>query len=895
VGRRIAPSAGTAVSQTAEEKIMTRAELRERIAANLSSVHLEINDIRVQPDPYGGWRVLVISKDFEGRSSLERKRAALAGIEGETVEWADLMTPNEAAWGGPLLSESDLSDLPLWSEALARASDTSERKPEVLFPSDLDEDLPSPVAVTFYSVRGGVGRSTALAYVGRILAARGYKVVCVDLDLEAPGLAALFGLESQTSDAHGVVPLLMALERGEKPDLSKHLIRVDESSEIYCLPAGRPGAEYARLLRFVMPSAWYTEERNPLRDLMTGLAEGLPFKPDVLLLDSRTGISEISAPLLFDLSDLSVIVFFPHPQTQRATGEVVRALLASRTQRRLEDRRLTPEPRFLVSPVPSARVPEVVERYRNRSAEWVADWLSAAKRNGEAGGDALNDMLHFVPYRDEIATSDSVLSDSQIWQDYEPVADWVERFLPEGDGVSRPVIARLKPSILEELHFSAGTAEDQEDFLSTFVETGTARKALDPGIPLVLGRKGVGKTAVFRRLLERSEPPSIPITAPAPLRGGRPWILNADAFQEVDSVLARRNANWRQFWNVMLCLACRYSWPESSIDFPMPDDALAAQIPGELRSPLETVRLVERLFDHEGISLLAVDWLERIEAAARPLLLLFDGLDTGFGNSAAERERRRNVIEGLFGLITDRSERKGSIRFKVVLREDIWRSLRFENKSHFFGRSVTLEWKDQTSYYKVVLKQALRSGTFRQLVQTADQAAAVERLDDWSEREVGLVWNLLVGERMKGEKTAFTRNWVWNRLADANEDHGPRYLLQLFREAADWERIEQRNAAYDRSIIRPRAFVQSLPAVSRQALEALQEEFPELDSLLVRLREIGRTPVDAHDLGAVSDSVSLAREVGLLGIYEGTEDRVERYRIPEIYRYALEMTRKGQA
>jgi hypothetical protein len=75
----------------------------------------------------------------------------------------------------------------------------------------------------------------------------------------------------------------------------------------------------------------------------------------------------------------------------------------------------------------------------------------------------------------------------------------------------------------------------------------------------------------------------------------------------------------------------------------------------------------------------------------------------------------------------------------------------------------------------------------------------------------------------------------------------------------------------------------------------LREEYPELDPLLERLKQIGRTPVASEDFKDLAETLVLGREVGLIGIYEGTENRVERYRVPEIYRYALNMTRKGQA
>ena len=146
--------------------------------------------MRVQPDPYLGWRIEVVSSGFEGKSTEERKKIVMAGLEELTIEWLDLLTPQEQEWAGTPIIDSDLEDLPLWPEALARGAKVPE---EVVFPSDLDEDLEPPIVATFYSLRGGVGRSTALAYTARIIARRGRTVLCVDMDLEAPGLAALFG------------------------------------------------------------------------------------------------------------------------------------------------------------------------------------------------------------------------------------------------------------------------------------------------------------------------------------------------------------------------------------------------------------------------------------------------------------------------------------------------------------------------------------------------------------------------------------------------------------------------------------------------------------------------------------------------------------------------------
>jgi hypothetical protein len=224
---------------------------------------------------------------------------------------------------------------------------------------------------------------------------------------------------------------------------------------------------------------------------------------------------------------------------------------------------------------------------------------------------------------------------------------------------------------------------------------------------------------------------------------------------------------------------------------------------------------------------------------------LFDGLDTGFGSESTGRTRRARAVAGLLSLATEIESRLAMYPFKIMLRYDIWQQARFENKSHMYGRSVQLSWRDQTDYFKTALKQAMRSPAFQQMMSTVN---VEQDVDEWEEDEVRRAWNALVGERMKGGKTTFTRNWVWNRLADGQGDRGPRALSQLFREAVAWERVEEKRSTYDRSIIRPRALVPSLEKVSVEALQVLLEEFGELEPLIETLRSLGRTPLDPADV-----------------------------------------------
>src|SRR3954462_10713581 len=75
--------------------------------------------------------------------------------------------------------------------------------------------------ITFYSFKGGVGRSMALANVAILLARWGHRVLIVDWDLEAPGIESYFReyIDLETARARpGVVDLLRhATDEAERP------------------------------------------------------------------------------------------------------------------------------------------------------------------------------------------------------------------------------------------------------------------------------------------------------------------------------------------------------------------------------------------------------------------------------------------------------------------------------------------------------------------------------------------------------------------------------------------------------------------------------------------------------------------------------------------------------
>ncbi len=106
--------------------------------------------------------------------------------------------------------------------------------------------------ITFYSFKGGVGRTMALANVGAELARTGRRVLLVDFDLEAPGLHT-FDLLRPKNPTKGIVDFVSEyVLTGSSPDVSGYVYEADLKQEIsgslWVMPTGLPDEHYGERL-----------------------------------------------------------------------------------------------------------------------------------------------------------------------------------------------------------------------------------------------------------------------------------------------------------------------------------------------------------------------------------------------------------------------------------------------------------------------------------------------------------------------------------------------------------------------------------------------------------------------------------------------------------------------
>ena len=215
---------------------------------------------------------------------------------------------------------------------------------------------------TFYSYKGGTGRSMSLVNCAGLIAQHlpsGAKpLLLIDFDLEAPGLhrylapclpmppeapaggvLELFGALSQQVDAalqgsgagalddEAVVQLLAGV------DLAPYILPVvlpgasaDDPTTLHLMPAGRFGADYDERLASFNWIALFAKAPALFRAFSDRLSALYSF----VFIDSRTGLSDTSGICTMLLPDALVMVFTPNNQSLTGIEHLVRKAVAYR-------------------------------------------------------------------------------------------------------------------------------------------------------------------------------------------------------------------------------------------------------------------------------------------------------------------------------------------------------------------------------------------------------------------------------------------------------------------------------------------------------------------------------------------------------------------------------------
>jgi len=803
-------------------------------------------------------------------------------------------------------SVSTWQDLALQAANPQNQSQPAQREPRI------------PRTVTFYSFKGGVGRTTALTHVAWILALRGRKIVAVDLDLEAPGLSTAFNLNPKPK--YGIVDYFYErsyLPEGIEPRISIAQIfgevRIPNATgRLFVVPAGTLDLDYISKVDDLRATTITDSGENLWSIFIREIQEQL--KPDILLIDSRTGINQWGALSLLQAADEVIVFLFPNEQNFQGISLLLQSLQSFR------DLSIN----FVFTPVPDitevgmAKVKRIwkslYEAIRNRASEDDETGESSSRERESDLDDSFAEVDPLVvPYLSPIALADSYPVPALL-NYYTRIANLIDE---ETDELQRKTIltgSDRRWGIIESLHFpEVNAADPQQDLSLLFQRTTDFEKFLDDTNCLVRGRKGTGKTALYWLLLKHNKVArqlahgrldnTICLSGHGRFHESRP---SRDEFQVIHRDLQENNGSWEAFWRAYLLFRIV---KENGFSFPRGRKGdkftelkrIINELPGE-RWQYEHTQSLLQLSSDSNLLLIIKDALdifdEQLQSKSQKLWLLYDDLDEDFPE---KNEVRQQALIGLFQLVQACDSRRiTSIRFKIFLREDIWNRLSFDNKSHFNGRDLLLQW-NRVDFLRLALRQATQSQEFKNLV---ERFSPVESIDQASEEAVARSLEILWGSRRRsGTKAKYVTRWVYERLTDSSNTTFPRSLSILLEGAKEQELTykgqSSKQTPTDR-LLRGTSLEIGLKKASKERCQAVREEYPDLRQFFDSLREVQALlpKENLQDIwqssaqSVVSTFDEFSELLSEIGIAEWRE-KDQRYKFADIYVYGFEMRRVG--
>ena len=385
--------------------------------------------------------------------------------------------------------------------------------------------------VTFYSYKGGMGRTTTMIAYAMSLAAnkdisKRRQVVIIDCDLEAPGYLNFFDLSEhnglKSGKKNGFVEFICDAQLTLNPselDINDYIINVgldnknsfayNNLNNIWLVPAGNLNEGYADI-----------ESGSDRNDYLEGLAKinlsSVPtvikyfnllfdkindtIHPDIILIDSRTGFNDIFGTAALHLSSYVVGFFGFSRQTQPGLINLLKDYYKSTNNFKLQ---------LVFSILPENATEEWINRHKDHVLEYI-NFISTENKDYPSFLYLhRNVLLERIGTGEEQSDSEFVnLVKERKFADYNALFDQISnQFFKEKDVdlyTSNTPALKLRNAVLTQLKNAlanvANFAEDTQIKEEQFFYRECMKELFDPKKFLIQGYKGTGKTYLYKAL-----------------------------------------------------------------------------------------------------------------------------------------------------------------------------------------------------------------------------------------------------------------------------------------------------------------------------------------------------------------------------------------------------------
>jgi MinD-like ATPase involved in chromosome partitioning or flagellar assembly len=770
-----------------------------------------------------------------------------------------------------------------------------------------------PEVITFYSFKGGVGRTLHLAaHVIALLERakdldRAVKILVIDSDLEAPGLTYWQAHEKQQA----TISFIDFLELYQYPSSSvenvfsivaqevRKTAKQQNKSTVYFLPAFIE--EQDLLDTPILPENLVRNPRGSWEVGNTIYRLGKTLDVDYIFIDLRAGLSEISSPLLFDSRLQRFIVTTPNEQSIRGVSlvlEKIGYLAPSDSQIKVGNYYdptviisfLTPELRALpvfeetlvqlqssyIQPnddnLDTTRL-DIEETFFEQQLLYINDWDEARAR--------LNSTSIMKLARkwseDRLFSNTPIVTDTnnpQIIDDIKRLKNICQRYIYAETGQGKDLL------ITESLQ---NLAKNFQNSLPNVVS---------------IGSKGAGKTFNYIQLsrlrswedfLEKVDSSIehnpfgtkaliFPLLQSTNLGEDAKNIIDG-ARQNVSDALGKTTLNFSfsGLRNSIIDSLSKNDWSEVDwANFWI--QSIDNSITGECRK--SNFHKLNNYLKEKDIK----------------LIFLFDGLEDIFTEIATDRNQQKALRALLENLPNQLSEiRDAYFGLIIFLRRDFLRytitqnSQQFENLYRAYDLSWNLNSFMRLSYWLCIQSQVI--------------GAKLDNLYSSSIEELKEELEKLWGKKLGTDKTneANSCNWIFAALTDFNGRLQARDIVRFLYHAAsitlDNARDQQFSKWFSSRLLPPQAIRRALEPCSKDKVQEATEEYlifkKWVDEVLPKYNPSDKKiPFSREQFEMDNDTVKVLDQMGV--IYEDKDkDTAERYYMPEIFREGLGFSSKG--
>lgn len=449
------------------------------------------------------------------------------------------------------------------------------------------------------------------------------------------------------------------------------------------------------------------------------------------------------------------------------------------------------------------------------------------------------------------------------------------------------------PFRLAELRFGAEEAERDDLLDASFVGRHSLGRILGQRRSIVIGDRGSGKSAMFRKLAEEDSVRTLPVANSGVLLH---HIVDKDAWLDADAL--------RAAWLVVIVAVVASTIPGEA---PKGLRRNAAELRAALGLPIDppgrirrSMRAAARLLGGTTLkfgvgpvsfeaklpagirpsgSFLDVESLlqeidQVLKQLGRRVVVLFDRIDEMF---KYDRGRQEAVVQALLQAEA-RVSHLDSIGLVVFLRRDLFELCDIQEKNKLVSRSLTLEWSEE-DWLRMLIRRAFANEPFARLARRL-------RVDD-EDIEMRAALEVLFPSEIEGQPVD---RWLVESLRNGNGDISPRLAVLLLHLTGE---LSDPNDLVRVPVFSADAVQRAMTKLSDLSFSEVVSDFKIAPTFVLNCRAGRLTAFTLPDVeqlfdraeGKTGDQVRLLERLGFLErvVEQRGTETISLFRIPRLY------------